>query len=354
MSATTYTPALRNRRGMALIYLSAALVVIVMFTSLSVDLAKVQLAKSELRRTADAAALYAAAGLSTSITQAYNNAVSAAAENSANGFAVTLTSADVEYGSWNPDTNTFTVLSGSARSAATAMRITCRRTAARGTAVATTFASILGMRQVDVSASAVATRGQIISAQVDADSCPWLAGATNGTTVAATGGNPTAAKAPAQSPCQITGLPLTAGTYLSFQKASGQTSYADAADYGPDGNTGWIVRQDAVNGINSTSAPLNSFVGIFIDDRNPNSWAQAAEPDFSTDASRNFSSLSPALKQVFFIGDGLDNSGNIQKFKIPSGATRLYLGIMDEKGWWWDNTGYIQTTIMNTKVQLVQ
>jgi hypothetical protein len=64
--------------------------------------------------------------------------------------------------------------------------------------------------------------------------------------------------------------------------------------------------------------------------------------DFSTAASRNFSTLSPQLKQVFFIGNGLDASGNLQSFTAPPGATHLYIGVMDEEGWWWDNTGTIQ------------
>ena len=45
--------------------------------------------------------------------------------------------------------------------------------------------------------------------------------------------------------------------------------------------------------------------------------------DFSTAASRDFSTLSPQLKQVFFIGDGLDSSGSLQTFVVPRGSNLL-------------------------------
>ncbi len=69
---------------------------------------------------------------------------------------------------------------------------------------------------------------------------------------------------------------------------------------------------------------------------------------------RNFDRLEPALKQVFFIGDGMNNQKALQEFIVPPGATRFYLGLMDEKGWWWDNTGEIQTTALDANIRLVQ
>ncbi len=45
--------------------------------------------------------------------------------------------------------------------------------------------------------------------------------------------------------------------------------------------------------------------------------------------------LSPFLKQVFFIGDGLTGNGTgaAQQFIVPAGATRLFLGPADGTGW---------------------
>jgi hypothetical protein len=49
----------------------------------------------------------------------------------------------------------------------------------------------------------------------------------------------------------------------------------------------------------------------------------------------SFTTLSPKLNQLFFIGDGLtgDGAGATQKFKVPAGAKVLYLGIADANGY---------------------
>lgn len=341
---------------MVLVYVAMMLTILLAFCAFSVDVSKARVVKTELQRTADAAARYAASGLATSVAEARARAITSAAENTANGTPVVLTNADIEFGSWNPDTKTFTVLTGSAEAGATAVRVTARRVASRGTAVTASLGGAFNssMRNLDVQASATVSRGQVISADVEADSCPWLAGMPKKSKVEGYDGNDTDAKAPAQSPYEVKNLPLIAGTKMSFRQAGGQTSYDGAGDFGPDGNTDWIVRQRAANGINATSAPLNSFVGIFLDDRDPDDYSQAAELDFTTPASRNFQTLSPGLKQVFFIGDGLDSSGKLQQFVVPSGATRFYLGIMDEKGWWWDNTGSLQTTMLDATITTVR
>jgi hypothetical protein len=46
----------------------------------------------------------------------------------------------------------------------------------------------------------------------------------------------------------------------------------------------------------------------------------------------DFPSLSPALRQVFYIGDGVDSGANFQTFIAPAGATRLFLAIPDGFG----------------------
>jgi hypothetical protein len=67
-----------------------------------------------------------------------------------------------------------------------------------------------------------------------------------------------------------------------------------------------------------------------------------------------FATLTPALGQVFFIGDGLTGtgSGSVQTFTVPRGATRLFLGIADASGFggrpgcYGDNIGMFQVQIM--------
>jgi hypothetical protein len=166
-----------------------------------------------------------------------------------------------------------------------------------------------------------------------------------GSTIPATNGNPTPAVAPNNSPVSFA---TAGGNTIRFTSTAGSTSWDDTSGSGgldsasADGEDSFIAHQAAVNGINTTYAPLGAMVGIFLDNTAPSSSAMAASLDFSTAASRDFSTLSPQLKQVFFIGDGLNSSGQLQSFIAPAGATRLFIGCMDEEGWWWDNVGTIQ------------
>ncbi|MGD9584646.1 MAG: hypothetical protein AB7V26_13390 [Lysobacterales bacterium] len=68
----------------------------------------------------------------------------------------------------------------------------------------------------------------------------------------------------------------------------------------------------------------------------------------------DFTSLAPALQQVFFIGDGLTGTGTgtVQQFQIPSGASRLYLGFADafsfagSSGCYADNSGSLGANVV--------
>ncbi len=150
------------RRGIAMIWAVVVLVALMGFCSLAVDYGRVQLVKTELQRAADAACRYGVTGLVSGlpdlISAAQSRAVAAAADNLADNQSVVLNSAsDVEFGTWNPTARTFTVLSGTARSAANALRVTARRTAAAGNPIRLTFAPIIGFNTCNVSASAIAT-----------------------------------------------------------------------------------------------------------------------------------------------------------------------------------------------------
>lgn len=345
----------RRARGFAVLYFSIALTALMGIASLAVDFGRVQNVKSELRAAADAAVRQAAIGLSTSVAEAKTRAAQAVADNMADGRGIPFdVNTDLEFGTWEPRTKTFSVLTGNLQGSATAVRVTLRRTKARNNPVPLVFARIVGKNDIDVAAQAIATRGQVIEPELNAGACPWLAGMPNGSKVDPYGGNTKPAKAPQNSPLLVTGLPLVPGSQISFRQTTGRTTYAGAGWYNADGNIGWIVRQRAANGINATRAPLNSLVGIFLDDRAPNTYPQAPELDFSSSAARDYTTLAPRLKQVFFIGDGVTRAGVLQKVTVPAGATRFYLGIMDEKGWWWDNVGTLRTTMLDNKVALVR
>ncbi len=73
--------------------------------------------------------------------------------------------------------------------------------------------------------------------------------------------------------------------------------------------------------------------GVFLDDSAPTAGTEPDRLDFipanPDDQGNNFTDLSPALRQSFFVGDGHTDSGGVQTFHIPDGATRLYLGVED-------------------------
>lgn len=145
-------------RGTALIYLTVAMVALTAFSSLAVDLGRVYVARAELQLAADAAARHGAAGLKQGVSTARSNAVAAAADNTADGQSVVLdpSKGDVEFGTWDAASRTFTVLTGSAQSSANAIRVNVRRTAARGNAVPLLWGAMVGARTCNVSVSAIA------------------------------------------------------------------------------------------------------------------------------------------------------------------------------------------------------
>ena len=148
---------MRRSHGLAMIYTILILMIFFAFASLAVDFGRVQVAKTELRRTADSAAMAAAANLPYGVTSAQNAAVAMATANMVDGSALSLdTTNDIEFGTWNLTTKTFTVLTGSARSGATGIRITARRTSARGTAIPLVFGALIGRSTCDINALSTA------------------------------------------------------------------------------------------------------------------------------------------------------------------------------------------------------
>ena len=93
-------------------------------------------------------------------------------------------------------------------------------------------------------------------------------------------------------------------------------------------------------------------VGVFLGSSLPP--VQPPRLDFSPNAlTEHFLSLSPALGQVFFIGDGLTGTGtgDTQSFVAPQDAATLYLGVADGfqftglPGYYGDDVGSISGDI---------
>jgi hypothetical protein len=177
---------------------------------------------------------------------------------------------------------------------------------------------------------------------VPGTSDPWLAGMPNGST--ASSGD----IAPDQSPVLV-GVPFSPGDIFTFS-ATGLTDHCtDGACglAGPEGDFGEVFfphLTGAENGIANLTAPIDSLIGVFLGAGQPDSSAAPGPLDFSTLSSRDFSTLSPLLKQPFFIGDGLRNDGlTEQSFIAPTDATRLFLGTMDGFGWYTNFASFVVT-----------
>ena len=182
-----------------------------------------------------------------------------------------------------------------------------------------------------------ATPAFAVLINVPGTSNPWLAGMPDGTP--ASSGD----VAPTHSPVLVTGIDVSVGGTLNFFATGGVLNFGGCDGVSvppcapPDGAGGFFFHfAGAEHGKSNTRAPANSLLGVFLDDIQPNLTPAPATLDFLS-LGIDFPQLSPELKQVFFIGDGL-NGGSPQDFFIPPGATRLFLGTLDGFGSF-NNTG---------------
>jgi len=176
---------------------------------------------------------------------------------------------------------------------------------------------------------------------VPGTSNPWLAGMPDGTE------GRYGDFAPFQSPVEIAVSP---GQLLHIL-ATGLTDHCPAGGCGlagPDGDLPdgiWSHAEGDEHGLSDIVVPIDALIGVFLGPGQPDASAAPSALDFSSDASRDFASLSPSLKQMFFIGDGRRSDGiTLQTFVVPDGATRLFLGTMD--GYEWNNnSGSLEVTV---------
>lgn len=156
----------------------------------------------------------------------------------------------------------------------------------------------------------------------------WLAGMPSGTI--ADGGD----VVPTNSPVVINFGAADHGAYIEFANASGLVRHGDTPEYPPEGATSGIFckRIGAEHGKSDLCAPICAIIGVFLDDAMPTT-PVPPRLEFNTVASRNFATLSPSLKQPFFIGNGQTDAGQTQRFMVPVGATRLFLSVMDSYEW---------------------
>lgn len=347
------------------------------FLALSVDFGRAMAAKSELQSATDAAARYAAR---TMRSQSGNTSAAAAsasavfAESKIDGGTVTFTPAtDMELGIWNESTETFTVatIAGGANAVKLSTRLVLGDSA-RPLAVVPLFRGPITVRAQCIAM----VSGEAASTYVSAKSNPWLSGMANGSLSKNlrpdarhvwdyAGSGPNVASSPGT--INLTTSNILAGQTVLFDNVTGTANNTGGGGvYTADGNTGWVVSlgtsnasnganwSKSVNGISNIKAPINGMVAVFLNDNAPDSTTAPANLDFSTDSSRDYTSIAPALKQVFFVGDGRRSTGEAQQIVVPPGATRVFIGNMD--AWQWnDNSGGYTATINSvTKVVTVK
>ena len=141
----------RARRG-AIVVLAAFLIVAMLgMITFAIDVGVMVLLKTELQVAADSAAMAAAAVLGGENADPVGTAQEFAAYHRAGGKAVSLTSADVENGTWDSDARSFTP----ATTISNAIRVTAKRNASTG-GNKLFFSRIFGVDQTSVQAQAVA------------------------------------------------------------------------------------------------------------------------------------------------------------------------------------------------------
>ncbi len=181
-----------------------------------------------------------------------------------------------------------------------------------------------------------------VTVTVPGTSDMWLAGMPDGSRASSID------RAPAQSPIRVL-MTLLPGMELTFSSTGWVNNMHATSGYSGDGNPGWITPHDvgSENGMSNARAPMNAVMGVFLGPAQPGGSTPPPALDFSTANARDYSSLSPLLRQIFFIGNGLTSGGVRQRIVVPAGATRLFLGTMDSYGWS-DNSGSFSVTVVSS------
>jgi hypothetical protein len=349
---------IRTHRGVAMFYAIIMMAVMCMILSLAVDYGHAQLVKTELRRTADASARAAIGSLSSGLVAASKSAKDVAKLNTIDGQPCILDSTkDIEYGIWDVNTKKFTPSSDTSKINAVHVMLKQR--------VNMMLASVMGRNFCDVQAETIMMQVPAINVnqRVEGTANPFLAGMKAGSRASETNphNNPDYAGDASnwkQSPLAMTGIPIGPNTSLTFDNIAGTMRHdPNLTDYQPDGDlqdighnnlttnpgNNYVSGLYSENGIHDMRAPINALVGVFLTDDEPNKTSvpdiKPEQWDYTKADARNKLNYSPALKQIFFIGDGKTDDGATQTFTAPEGATRLYLASWDFYEWN-NNSGY--------------
>ncbi len=212
-----------------------------------------------------------------------------------------------------------------------------------------------------VIAGCAATLAQAATYTVQSTDSIWLAGQPNATLTGYFSSDTGALNSPLK-------ISVTGGQVLTFS-ATGSTSVDTSCYAGPDGgcytdmsswspapaggsypNDFYNGNADALVGVfqnDSATLPPNNTSGGYVV---PTGFVTGLDYQANGGANQHLSSYSPALNQIFFIGDGLTGagSGTAQQFVVPAGATSLYLAVLDSVGSSNNNLGSLSVTVTAT------
>jgi Flp pilus assembly protein TadG len=174
----------QQRKGIGLVWAMLVILALCAIASLAVDYGRVQLVKAQLRSAADAAALAAGDVMQSDPAAARTAAILIAQANKSENKPVALDGTqDVEFGIWDSANRVFSPVNGANVATANAVRITARRTSARGNAIDLPFAKLIGMNTCDVSASAIASANTADFNVVGLDSVSLSGGSVTGSQI---------------------------------------------------------------------------------------------------------------------------------------------------------------------------
>jgi hypothetical protein len=148
---------------------------------------------------------------------------------------------------------------------------------------------------------------------------------------------------------------------LTFSSVTGMVGCNFVITNGPDGTcfpnvSTTVTSYGGLSGIDVDQGNM-FLVGVFLDNAAPSGPGPSVlKYNYGTPGSLSTiaPSFSPALDQVFFIGDGLTGTGTGQEqiFNVPTGADRLYLGFADSfdsvPSFYADNVGSLTATFAIT------
>jgi RHS repeat-associated protein len=177
--------------------------------------------------------------------------------------------------------------------------------------------------------------------EVPSNAHPWLAGQPEGAAIAGD-------DAPDDSPILAATADFFApGEALTFV-SSGNVA-PSSTRFGPSGAT-FTTYFGPRLGMSGLRTPQAALVGVFLGDGTPDPAATPPDLDFSSAGlGEDFLSLSPLLQQPFLIGDGRTTSGVVQEFVVPVGATRLFVGVMDNSTWAANAGDGFQVTVISPR-----